>query len=195
MPEEVAAAPAVVAPAPVVDPPVVITPQVITPAPAPVVPEKYELKKPKDSPLSDARIEKIAAFARKQGFSNEKAQELVEEQNQLLSEDRSERSNDYTKLADSWQTQAKSDKEIGGKNYDESVAMAKRVVEMFADDEFKRILTDKTARLGDNPYLIKIFSRIGRKYLSESKFVEGTQSTDKQRSMAERLYPNHAKEE
>src|SRR5688572_20896218 len=51
----------------------------------PVVPEKYDLKLPEGSLLEAAQMEKISAYAKEKGLSNEQAQELLERENDAVS--------------------------------------------------------------------------------------------------------------
>ena len=50
----------------------------------PAVPEKYDLKAPEGSLLAEPMLEKIAAFARERGFSQEQAQAMVEHESASL---------------------------------------------------------------------------------------------------------------
>jgi hypothetical protein len=58
------------------------TPPEAKPTEAKVVPEKYDLKLPEASLLDASHVEKLTAFAKERGLSNDEAQALLERENQ-----------------------------------------------------------------------------------------------------------------
>ena len=123
------------------------------------VPEKYELTLPKDSPLDDGAVERIAAIAAERGLSNKDAQALLESESQSVDEVLIERSN-------RWAKEIEQDKELGGEHLNETKALCKRVMDKFGTDEFKAELIRN--RLVNNPHLVRVFRSIG-KAMSDDK--------------------------
>lgn len=140
----------------------------------PVVPEKYDLKLPKDSALSDAHLEKLSVYAKEKGLSNEQAQTLLERESQAVSDYVTNIKETQSKMTESWFEQAKSDKEIGGEGFKQNAELAKRVVTRFGTDDFKKEL-NKTG-LGNHPELLRVFSRIGKAMSDDQLVIPGVQA-------------------
>lgn len=138
-----------------------------------VVPEKYEIKLPDNSPLDNASIEKIAAFAKARGFTNEEAQALltresesiqayVEGQHKMLGEKTTE-----------WSKTWEGDKEIGGDAFKVNAELAKRVVDRFGSPDLKKALND--TGLGNHPELGRLLVRIGKAMSEDQLVLPGSQ--------------------
>lgn len=151
----------------------------------PVVPEKYELKLPKDSALSPEHVEKLSAYAKEQGLSNEQTQRLLERESQAVSEFAASQQAKIKETADSWFEKSKSDKEIGGEAFKQNAELAKRVVSRFGTEDFQKEL-NKTG-LGNHPELLRVFSRIGKAMSEDQLIVPGAQASGK-RSIESLLY-------
>ncbi len=137
------------------------------------VPEKYEIKIPEKSMISDAQLEKIESRCRDRGFSNEEAQAEVEAVNSTVEEaisiSQEESKKELENLAKvEWPKQVKEDKEIGGDNYEENCELSKRVLDKFGTEKFKDFLDD--SGFGNHPEVIRVFSRLG-KLMSDDKLV------------------------
>lgn len=148
-------------------------------------PEKYTFEVDDDSPLSDEHLDRIAAFAREQGLSQEAAQKLADSEAQLLSSFKSKLAEDFTEKTKSWKEAAQADKEIGGADFSRNVEIAKRVVDRFATPEFKKALNEMG--FGDHPELLRTFVRIGQK-MSEDELVLPSAQKTKPRDMADIFY-------
>lgn len=151
----------------------------------PAVPEKYELTLPKDSALSPDHVEKLSAYAKEQGLSNEQAQGLLERESKAVSEYAESQAAKLKETADSWFEKSKGDKEIGGEAFKQNAELAKRVVSRFGTEDFKKELS-KTG-LGNHPELIRVFTRIGKAMSDDQLVVPGAQSAGK-KSIESLLY-------
>lgn len=145
------------------------------------VPEKYELTLPEGSQLTAQDVEKTTAIAKEWGLSNEEAQELLNVRHEAVSE----YVNRANKEIGSWLGKAKSDKEIGGDNFGKNAELAKRVVDRFGTEEFKKALND--TGLGNHPELVRIFAKIGRS-ISEDTLVHPGTKVVPSKSMEEVFY-------
>jgi len=154
---------------------------------------KIELKLPDGSLLDAAAVEKVAAYAKERGLSQEQAQGVLDMKHLALSGYQAAQKAAFEKAAAEWPTQAKADKEIGGEGLAKNVEMSKRVINRYGNDAFKQFLND--SRLGDHPELIRVFSKIAKAMSEDQLVLAGTQGGAKP-SMADRLYPtqNKAKE-
>lgn len=180
---EPAAAPAVPPPAsPAPIEPVAAAPAApATPAAAPAAPkapEKYDFVLPKDSMLSQGRVDKIAAYAKEQGLSQEQAQGLLNRESEAVSEYQGglneahkQGGSEWTKRIDAYEAAIVADKEVGGQAAKESAELAKRVISRFATDELKQQL-DATG-FGSHPELVRLFVRIGKSMGEDALVIPG----------------------
>lgn len=129
-------------------------------------PEDYELSKPDETLLSDADMERIAKFSKEQGLSKDVAEKLVQEKSQTLQNFHEANLEKHKSLVDDWAAECKSDSEIGGENYEESIHLAKLAVKRFGSAKFGEQLT--STGFGNNPEVVRAFARIGRAMESDS---------------------------
>ncbi len=161
------------------------TETLVTAEQKPVVPEKYELKLPENSPLKADAIERISTLAKEKGLSNEQAQGLLDaESGTVLSYVEAQKSQVKT-ITEGWVNELKSDKELGGEHFNQSVEMAKRVVDRFGTDAFKKALNE--TGLGNHPELVRAFARIG-KSMAEDQLVIGNQQNPKAKKSIESVF-------
>lgn len=113
------------------------------------VPEKYEFKIADGSPLDpQGDVEKIAAYARKHGLSNEQAQELLEANHEIASAVVSRQHVDLTDKAQKLEAETWSDKELGGEKKTVTELNIKRVMDRFAPEtstlgkEFRALMNE-----------------------------------------------------
>lgn len=151
---------------------------------APVVPEKYVLKLPEQSPLSTARLEKIEAYCKAQGFSQEQAQALVENEHAAVATFAEEQNRSVETLKEGWKNELVSDKELGGEALAKNAEHAKRVIDVFADDTLKDEL-DRTG-LGNHPGFFRMCVKIG-KLIGEDGMVRGGAPAMASKKTAEEL--------
>jgi ribosome-binding protein aMBF1 (putative translation factor) len=156
------------------------------------VPEKYEFKVPEGYFLGDAHKEKIATYAREQGLSQEKAQQLLERDHGLVSEYQSSQMKELDQRRAAWVEQSTKDPEIGGQHLTENVELAKRVVDKFGSEALKEEL--RNTRFGDHPEVVRIFAKIGRA-MGDDKTVHASAHVTEKKSLAERIYSKHSKKE
>lgn len=153
----------------------------------PKPPETYDLKLPDGSQLRPTVLEKTAAYAKQRGLSNADAQELVNQQNQAVV--------DHVEALqgqrDTWLEETKNDAEVGGDKFNENVEIAKRVVDRFGTEGFKKALVD--TGLGNQVDVVKTFVAIG-KAAKDDSFFQGAPAGPPQKTAAQKMYPNHKPE-
>lgn len=148
----------------------------------PVVPEKYDLKLSDNSLLNEAALEKIAAYAKVQGLSQEDAQALVKSQEGEVA---SAMAVAVEKRKSQWLEQCKSDKDIGGEKLNENVTLAKDMLDKYGDENFRKELTD--GGFGNHPGLVRMLVKIGRASANDKAIIPKTTPTAV-RSAAEIMY-------
>lgn len=156
--------------------------------PAEVKPEiKYDLKKPEGSMLPDNWIEKTVTLARERGLSAEQAQSVLEQESAVLANHEELRAQSEKALVEGWATEAKNDPEIGGAEFAKKVEYAKRVVDRFGTDAFRKAVTE--TGIGNHPELIRFCYRIGKLMAADQTVLGGSSPSDSRRkSPAEILY-------
>lgn len=132
-------------------------------------PETYDLQAPEGSLLDESAVERIAAEAKKQGLSQDQAQDLLHRADKIAEDDRDLRER-------TWRNQVVEDLEIGGRHLAETTTMAQAALERFGSDDLRAML--ETTGYGSNPAVIRFLRDIGRA-ISQDKLVKGSTATDK----------------
>lgn len=149
-------------------------------------PKEYTLKLPEKSPLDESASQRIAAYAKERGLTNEQAQELLNRESEAVSNYAKAQTETYQKEIDGWKAKVSSDKEIGGEAFQKNVELAKRVVDRFGSEDFKKALND--TGLGNHPELVRVFFKIGKLMSEDQLVMPGTQQAPKSRDVADLLY-------
>jgi hypothetical protein len=143
--------------------------------------EKFSIKLPEGALLDNTAVERIAADAKAQGLSEKQAQWLVERENALLKAQTEAIEAKKTE----WLELSKADKEIGGANLPKHAELARRVIEKFGSQDFKKMMNE--SGMGNHPEAIRFIAKIG-KAMADDEFVLGAKQPPKQKSAAEVLY-------
>lgn len=132
-------------------------------------PEAYEsFKLPEGMELDAEVLGEFTAFAKELNLPQDKAQKIVDFQAKLAAKQADEYQAAALKQGQEWANQIKSDPELGGDNYERSVASAVKVIQAFGDDGLRDLLNQ--SQLGNNPALFKFCHRISQA-ISEDKLV------------------------
>lgn len=150
-------------------------------------PEKYDLKLSEGSPLDESAKERIAAEAREQGLSNKDAQLLLEREERVITSHVDAQIEQFQKSVVAWEAECRSDKEIGGAEFNKNVELAKRAAKTWCSEGFMKTLND--TGLGNHPELVRTFFRIG-KAMDEDSFVRSGNKAGSQKTPEELFYGN-----
>lgn len=152
------------------------------------IPEKYDLKLPKDSKLDATYLEKVQAIAKEKGWTNERAQEHIEERHAAITEFETGQRRELETLNDkTWKEELFADPDFGGKNFEQNGHMAYKAAERFGGKEFADSM--KAMKLNHHPQLFKFLVRVGRAMESD-KIVTTNERTSGSMPIEQRLYPN-----
>lgn len=122
-------------------------------------------------------------LAKELGITQEAAQKLIDLQSSMEEKRAETLQQMVADQSQQWANQVKNDPEIGGENYDQSVALAVKTIETFGSPELRTLLND--SGLGNHPELVKFCHRIG-KAISEDKLVMGgTQNSSGEMSIVD----------
>ena len=107
-----------------------------------------------------AMIDLVSPIFKELGLTQDQAQKLVDfqaAQNKTGAENQVEA---FNQMMTQWQTDSRSDNEIGGDKFDENVAIARTAVDKFGTPELKQLLTDHG--VGNHPEMIRFMFRVGK---------------------------------
>lgn len=142
----------------------------------PAAGEEWELECPEGS--DPEFVKKVADGCKILGMSKEVAQKVLAK--------RVEEQRAWDQKQRDWRDELATDKEFGGVNYGETVALARKALGVFDPDGAIRRMLDETG-YGNNPEVIKAFARAGRA-MGEDVVISGKGGSAAQRPLAERLY-------
>jgi hypothetical protein len=145
------------------------------------VPEKYEFTAPEGVELDAAAVAEFEPIAKELKLTNDQAQKLVDLQTKFVQKQHEQ----WNRTVETWVSEIKSDKEIGGQALTENVKHAQRAITQFGTPELKAALD--TTKMGNHPELVRVFARIG-KAMAEDTFVSGSKPSNANKSAAEILY-------
>lgn len=161
-------------------------------APKVEVPETYELQAPEGFTLDAKMVEAASPVFKELGLSNEQANKLVPVaaqfaqqiadnlNQQIISQVQADRK--------AWLDTAKSDPEIGGANWEKTIATGAQALDRLGytkGSSFRNLLDE--SGLGNHPEMIRMFAKVG-KAISEDSFERGAGNAAPPRSQAQILY-------
>jgi hypothetical protein len=159
---------------------------VVAPTISAKVPDKYELKLPEKSVVSDKDMESVSALAKDLGITtNEAAQKILEYRNASATADREKSKSDYEASAVQWLEKTKAEH---GPNFDAAVKAGQNFMNWVGDQELKDIFNE--FRLGDHPAFVRAFAKAG-KTMAEGRVLSGEPISAKPaapKSLADVLY-------
>ena len=149
---------------------------------APAVPEAYEFTMPEGVALDKAASDEFSAVAKELKLDQATAQKVADVGIKMAQ--RQQEVFESTKTA--WAEQARTDKDIGGDKFDQSMAVALKTLNSFGSPELKEVLN--ASGLGNHPAVIKLLVNAG-KAISEDGFVTGSPKAATQGDAASKLFP------
>lgn len=152
----------------------------------PTAPEKYELKLPEGSLLDASSIERISAYAKEKGLSNEDAQELLNRENGAVAAHHEAQMKQVEEMRAEWLKAAETDKEYGGKEFKKNAELAHRAFARFSNPEDAELL--KESGLGNHPVFIRWFYRVGKAMAEDSFIHPGSKAAGGKKSIEDVFY-------
>lgn len=144
----------------------------------PESPDAYTFDRPKlpEGVTYDEEQEKsFRAYAHEQGLSQGQAKAMYDLYHQNVNKAYEEYASQVVKAKEEAETALKKE---WGVQFNGNVERARRTLQTFADEATIQFF--EVSRLGDNPVIVKLFSKIGEA-LSEDKLVDGSPAMDKER--------------
>lgn len=168
-----------------------------------VVPEAYDLKltvTTKDEEGKDveteiemdkALLEKATPVLKELKLTNEQANKLapvvLDVQERMLQQ----QADEHKAMVAQWARDAEADKEIGGKNWKETQALAAKALDHFGapkGSDFRKLLDD--TGLGNHPTMIAMFRKVGASVKEDDKLERDTTNPQGKKDRLETLYPD-----
>jgi hypothetical protein len=151
-------------------------------------PEDYgDFEIPEGMELDEKAMEEFVPIAKELDLNKEQAQKLVSLYSEQAKANITAQQEEYADVREDWIKEVKADKEVGGKNFDESIGTAREALKNFGSPELTELLNE--TGLGDHPQVIKFFHKVGSA-LKEDGMVTGGSSTSAPVDVAKRLFPN-----
>lgn len=143
----------------------------------PVVPEKYDLKLPKDVLVDEAMMAEFTKFGQESKWTNEQAQKVADLHLKAIGAFVNKMEAEFIGTVEGWHNEIINDKELGGPKVDTSMAQARKVMAMASTipgvkvDRLKADL-DKTG-MTTHPDIIRLFHYFGQFVGEDNKFIRG----------------------
>ncbi len=145
----------------------------------------YELQLPEGVEPSDETVEGFKGVASELGLNNEQAQKLVDYYAELAGQQQESLQARWREQLDQWVESVKSDEELGGRNYDQTMSLAGSAMDKFATPELRQMLDD--TGVGSNPEMVRLMARIG-KAIGEDSIVQPPGSSGTQAPVGDKTY-------
>lgn len=132
-------------------------------------PEAYtDFTMPEGMEMDTEVLGEFTSLAKELNISQESAQKLIDLQTKIADKQAQDYQAAVQKQGEQWAAAVKNDPELGGENYEKSVASAVKVIQAFGDDGLRDLLN--SSGLGNHPALFKFCHRVSQA-ISEDKFV------------------------
>jgi hypothetical protein len=161
------------------------------PAKEPAKPVEIKLTLPKDSVLQQAQVDKIAAFARERGLSQEVAQATLEMQAAQVKEVVDGHLQGWKDRVAGWEKELQANKEFGGEKLKEFDAGATEVVMKYGGDKMMAFL--KESGYSKHPDVAQFLWNIHKAMRPDKIVAPQAGSTAEKADLADRLFPSSAK--
>lgn len=154
-------------------------------------PEKYEdFAVPEGFEIAPEELERFEPLARELDLTQEQAQKLVDFEAERRKEANENAVKYWDDLNKEWVETVEKDKEVGGKNLEQSVAHSAVFLKQFGTPELRAMLKDTGT--GNHVEILRVFARAG-KAMSEDKVLPGGGGAGEKKSLAERIFPTQSK--
>lgn len=150
-------------------------------------PEEYaDFTLPEGMEVDKDLLAEFLPIAKELKLTQDQAQKLVDIEAKMVAK----RMDAWNTVVQGWSEATKTDKEIGGDNFDKNVEVAQRALNTFGTPELKTALNQYG--LGNHPELIRLMVRIGNAMREDGIVLPGGQPSGNkgEPGRADRLYGN-----
>lgn len=151
---------------------------------------KYELTMPEGVEVDTQLLDALSPRLKAKGYTRREAQELADEFIKVQTQQQEQRFEEWGKTVAKWADNAKADPELGGTNWDKTVANAQRAMNAVATPALKEYL--QASGGGNHPELIRAFAKVGSMISEDNPPVGDGGGKGKPAEPAHLLFPNDA---
>lgn len=153
-------------------------------------PESYtEFVVPEGVTLDPAMRDAWSEVARELDLPQDSAQKVVDKLVPVLARRDAER---QTALANEWEQATRSDADIGGEHLEANLALAKKAIDTFGNDELRTLLRTP---FGSHPEVVRFMHAVGKAIGEDDRFVSaGEGGKPAPKTLAKRIYGGAKKE-
>jgi len=160
----------------------------VDPAADPAAPVEvdYDFTMPEGFTLDEELGGQFKEFAKAKNLTKEEAQGLLD----LSLKAQEKQAEAYRTTQAEWVNQSKADKEFGGGQFDQNLAVANKALDAFGTPELKTLL--RTTGFGNHPEVIRAFVNVGKAVGEDKLVMRGTHTPQAVNPdpIAKRMYPN-----
>jgi hypothetical protein len=146
-----------------------------------------DFEMPEGVELDVQLMEQAQPLFKELGLNQEQAQKLVDFQAAQVQASQTGQAEAFNQLKQDWQAQSKSDNEIGGDKFDESVSDAREALGKFGTPELTKLLND--FGVGNHPEMIRFMAKVGNLTKEDVPGNSGSPSTP-EKDRVSILYPS-----
>lgn len=154
---------------------------------SPGAPEQYvDFTMPEGIKLNEDVANEFKAFAKEKNLPQDEAQKVVDLGTKLVQRIEAQRAEAVNAEFAKWSESSRTDKEFGGEQLQQNLAVAKEALAQFGSPELKQMLNE--SGFGNHPEMIRLLYKVG-KATSEDKIITGKQGATAEQNLAQRMYP------
>ena len=152
-------------------------------------PDEYtDFTMPEGMDIDKDALAEFAPVAKDLNLTQDQAQKLVDIQAKAVQDSVKAQQEAWAETKKTWEAEVKSDKEIGGDNFDKKVASAKLALDKIGTPELRDLLN--ATGIGSNVELIRAFSKVGDMIKDDTMHFGGTSNSAEKKSAAQTLFPD-----
>lgn len=146
---------------------------------------------PEGIELDSEVLDEFKPFAQELKLDQDGAQKLVDMGSKLAAKIHQAGIDNWQRQKDGWADESRADKEIGGKDFDANLGVARTAIEKFGSPELQKILD--VSGLGNHPEVLRFAHRIGKAISSDAGIIKGDKAGDGKASL-NAMYPTMQKD-
>jgi hypothetical protein len=151
------------------------------------VPESYEFEVPEGMELDQELVDAVTPIFKDLKLSQEKASALTKAYAERLQAQQQQQVEAFEKQLETWATELKNDKDVGGDAFEGNVKIARKTIDAFGSPELHEFLT--TTGAGNHPALFKFALEIGKRLQADHP-GSGNRADQPAKADYEKLYPS-----
>jgi hypothetical protein len=127
---------------------------------------EIELKFPDGFSVDQGLVDKFKPLAKELNLNSEQSQKLADMYSEAVKGYSTKAAEAHQQRVEAWLTEAKTDKEVGGAEFDKNAVVANKAVERFGGQELREFFNQ--TGLGNHPGLFRAFVKIGKAISEDS---------------------------